>query len=255
MNVSQEAKFVIGQTVWAATTTSTRGKWPCPDCHDTQRWLAKTAAGEEIAVQCPRCTGYSSNNLPRLVYQKVETSVHTLTIGSIQMDTAARDGKIYRYMCAETGIGSGQIHYEGDGGMGLYDNKSAAENAAEAMRVAEQAAWDSKPSALEAAAYAELPLNVALEFKWHRDIYDSWAKARYYKEGIEKVLDEDDPDVKTLEDKIWALKDAIDERPWLREHPVQTLINAAKNVTPRSGAYDSVWAAVEALEAPLSLDG
>jgi hypothetical protein len=40
--------------------------------------------------------------------------VRQLTVGSIQIDTASDPGEHVRYMCVETGVGSGNVYYQSD---------------------------------------------------------------------------------------------------------------------------------------------
>lgn len=106
-----QPRFAIGQIVYVGTAEARTEALPCPDCSGTHLWKALSPAGAEYDVACPRCGGLS-RYLPRLSYTTWVPNVRQLTIGSIRIDTAARNCDYVAYMCYETGIGSGTIWYE-----------------------------------------------------------------------------------------------------------------------------------------------
>ena len=84
----------------------------CPDCLGKKVWNVKTPSGDEFTIPCNTCElGYQCYGTISIY---VESAVVTpLTIGSIQTDS--NDGKNpIRYMCEETGIGSGSLYNECD---------------------------------------------------------------------------------------------------------------------------------------------
>jgi len=54
---------------------------------------------------------YSRGSIRRIAPRP---EVRSLTIGSVRVDTAAKESERISYMCEETGIGSGAIFYEHD---------------------------------------------------------------------------------------------------------------------------------------------
>jgi hypothetical protein len=124
-------KYSIGDVVWHASTMTEQKQHPCPDCLGTRKWKATSPAGAEYEFGCPRCgTRYHHNRDLQLDYTAHVAHIERLTIGSIQYNTASG---IYdhgaRYMCRETGVGSGSVYNESD----LYETEEAAQRAAEAI--------------------------------------------------------------------------------------------------------------------------
>lgn len=106
-------KFQIGDTVYKVTTTEVCKSHPCPDCLGEGKWKATSPAGTDYTFTCPRCsTSYQSHDAMCLKYYERAPRVDRLTIGSIRVDT--HDDKPVSYMCHQTGVGSGTIHYESD---------------------------------------------------------------------------------------------------------------------------------------------
>lgn len=100
-------QYAIGQVVWLATTQSGKEPYQCPDCLGTKQWKVITPAGEEYDYPCARCNG--TGTLSQLAF---EPAVQRLTIGSVRLDTNAKDAEKISYMCKETGVGSGSFYYE-----------------------------------------------------------------------------------------------------------------------------------------------
>ena len=101
-------KYEIGDTVWFASTEITQAWHDCPDCLGSKKWEAKSPAGGVFAVPCPRCSlTYHNNDDLRLNYATAKGTARKLTIGRAEFDY---DGP--RYMCHETGIGSGALYRE-----------------------------------------------------------------------------------------------------------------------------------------------
>lgn len=107
-------KYSVGDVVYFAATNAERKRHPCPDCLGTTKWKATSPAGGEYEFACPRCAAqYNSERDLMLDYSAFVPYVTKLTIGSIQVNTAkgAYDEGA-RYMCVETGIGSGSVYDE-----------------------------------------------------------------------------------------------------------------------------------------------
>lgn len=124
-----ETKYSVGDVVYWATTVTEKRTRPCPDCAGTKKWKAVSPAGGEYEFACPRCaSGYYANRDTTLDYHAYTPIASRLTIGSIQVNTAADSyNSGNRYMCRETGIGSGQVYSEDD----LYETEAEAIAAAQ----------------------------------------------------------------------------------------------------------------------------
>ena len=120
-----EPRFNIGQVVYTAYPELKKVFVDCPDCQGTKKWKISTPAGEEFEVNCQRCSG---GYLRVAVHSYLEPSAYVVecTIGSMELNTWAgscsQDGH-YKYMCKESGIGSGSVYYEN----ALFPTREAAE--------------------------------------------------------------------------------------------------------------------------------
>lgn len=123
-----KTKYSIGDTVFHGYTLQERREHPCPDCNGERKWTAKSPAGSEYTFGCPRCSmSYISDRDLQLDYTTHVPSARQLTIGSIQHNTAAGAyDHCTRYMCPETGVGSGSVYNEGS----LFETEDEALNAA-----------------------------------------------------------------------------------------------------------------------------
>jgi hypothetical protein len=124
-------KYSVGDVVYFASTTTEKKRHPCPDCKGVRKWKATSPAGGEYEFDCPRCsTSYNSDRDLLLDYSAFVPYVQKLTIGSIQVNTAkgAYDEGA-RYMCVETGIGSGSVYDEAR----LFSTEDEATAAAQAI--------------------------------------------------------------------------------------------------------------------------
>lgn len=123
-------KFDMGQTVWHANITTEHRRHPCPDCLGSKTWTATSPAGGSFEVACPRCSAvYQSNRDLSLDYQWLTPSAQKLTVGKINASTATGDDYDAgtKYMCCQTGIGSGTIYREDD----LFETEAEALRAAQ----------------------------------------------------------------------------------------------------------------------------
>lgn len=109
-----ETKYSIGDVVWYANTTTQAKQHPCPDCNDTKKWAAVSPAGNEYTFGCPRCsTRFNSHDELRLTYTAHVPTARRMTIGSVQFNSAKEGWDAgARYMCLETGVGSGSVYEE-----------------------------------------------------------------------------------------------------------------------------------------------
>lgn len=134
-------KFSVGDRVFSAGTTIVRKQRPCPDCMGSKKWKATSPAGVDYEFSCPRCSPlYRSHQEISLDYSAHAPLVQSLTIGQVRVQAGA-DPEV-RYMCQETGVGSGQLWDETD----LYATREEAEAAAEALAKArdEETPWVKK---------------------------------------------------------------------------------------------------------------
>lgn len=111
MNI--ETKYSIGDKVWWAGCVSGQKHTTCPDCLGQKAWTCKTPAGEEFAVPCNTCEWGYEGSRGYLSNYCTDPSVQPMTIGSVEIRThEERPEDRVRYMCKETGIGSGTLHSE-----------------------------------------------------------------------------------------------------------------------------------------------
>lgn len=122
-------KYSIGDIVYRAGSTAERKQHPCPDCLGLRKWKATSPAGTEYDFACPRCAAsYNSDRDLMLDYSAYVPMVSRLTIGSIQVNTAPSPWDHgSKYMCRETGIGSGTVYNEAD----LLETEDEATRAAQ----------------------------------------------------------------------------------------------------------------------------
>jgi hypothetical protein len=124
-----ESKYSIGDIVYRSGTVANRKQRPCPDCLGTRKWKATSPAGADYEFPCPRCgSSYRSSHELSLDYSQFEPSITKLTIGNVQFNSAegAHDSG-FRYMCVETGIGSGSVYNENDLHLSEADAIAAAQ--------------------------------------------------------------------------------------------------------------------------------
>ena len=124
-------KYALGDKVWTANISMKKVDSPCPDCMGSKKWEATSPAGESFAFDCPTCARTHDYTLR---HQVPEFAIRQLTIGSVQINTT--DEEPVRYMCHETGIGSGTLWGE--------SKLSADEEGAKVIGrnlVAERIAW------------------------------------------------------------------------------------------------------------------
>lgn len=104
-------KFEIGQRVVCVRVVWCEEKSPCPDCLGSAEWRVLAPSGEEWKVPCNTCSIGPYYSSGQVVEYDDRIKKEYLTIGSIQIDTERKECPI-RYMCRETGVGSGALWEE-----------------------------------------------------------------------------------------------------------------------------------------------
>ena len=113
-------KFSIGDVVWTARVCESYEQAQCDECLGSKQWKCITPAGSTFMVQCAECYALSQRRV-------FTPNVERVTIGSVRTDT--RDSSPVRYMCVETGIGSGTVWGEEK----LFCTEDEAQAAAEIL--------------------------------------------------------------------------------------------------------------------------
>jgi len=112
--VKLESKFNIGDIVFAARADREDVATVCPECLGSRHWDVTSPAGNTMTVECPTCTyGYEVRGY--VTKCEVRPTVQQLTIGQVKYETdydKRDDSMTFKYMCCETGIGSGAIWKE-----------------------------------------------------------------------------------------------------------------------------------------------
>lgn len=120
-------KFAMGEKVYAPVVRDAAEEIQCPDCLGSGRWTYKSPAGTTGEVSCPRCGGQKCLKL-----RSYRAAVECRHVGEIRVSTTPETygGKCeyVRYMCNETGIGSGSLYDEKD----LFKTEDGAMIAAQA---------------------------------------------------------------------------------------------------------------------------
>lgn len=104
-------KFNIGETVYKPARNYSDKRISCPDCLGTRVWTIVFADGHAEEVMCQTCKVGFSPASGVVHYKEWSPYVDTLTIGQIYGWDPING---MRYMCDETGVGSGTIHNETD---------------------------------------------------------------------------------------------------------------------------------------------
>lgn len=126
-----ETKYSVGDKVFHASTTTTAKQHPCPDCLGEREWNVTSPAGGEYTIGCPRCSArFLSDADLSLTYTAHVPSVQPMTIGSVQYNSVPSGWDSgARYMCRETGVGSGSVYNEDR----LFSTEEDATAAAQSM--------------------------------------------------------------------------------------------------------------------------
>lgn len=117
-------KYEIGDKVFSAGRAYSTKRISCPDCLGTKLWTVVFADGTSEEIMCQTCKNGFEPASGVIAYNEWSPTVQPLTIGKIY-GWEPDDGM--KYMCNETGIGSGTIHYERN----LFTNREEAQAQAE----------------------------------------------------------------------------------------------------------------------------
>jgi hypothetical protein len=130
-------KFEIGSKAFAADADYSFEYEVCPACLGSKVCHVTEVSGTVYDAPCPDCVeGYFSSGRKK-VYRHAPL-VHSLTIGSVRLDT--NDKQPIFYMAEETGVGSGRVWYED----ALFEDYEAALIVAKTMALERQAAANDK---------------------------------------------------------------------------------------------------------------
>lgn len=208
--------------MWSVYVSVGQGQHVCPDCHGTRTWTATSPVGETFAINCLRCsTSYAClpRDVPPLAYQKSEYSAQQLTIGSVQIDTADERSQV-KYMCRETGVGSGRVYDERD----LFADEADARRSAEEQTRVYQAKLDAGPINPIRAEAATWTLSAAFPHVWQEEIYHAWDRFRALKDACDEVLHDRDDTYELSSNARELIGEALEPKPWLRPNPVARLV-------------------------------
>lgn len=218
-----ETKYSVGDVVYCAGTTTTRKQHPCPDCLGERKWRAVSPAGTEYDFACPRCSAsYNSDRDLTLDYTAHVPSVRRLTIGSVQFNSANGSWDSgARYMCRETGVGSGSV----------YDEARLFETEADALAASELMAKDADKSLEWCAKQYDKALSVSdyqLEHAMMKEAkeYKSRAGALLY--NITDLFDT----INEAEDKDAILEAIDDYKRWAWERDIKAIAPTPQSSDP-----------------------
>lgn len=105
-----ETKYSLGDKVYKPISTYTSRKIQCPDCVGKKEWLITFPSGEKINISCKTCE--SGNILTKISSGFVDVFEHNPSVKKLTIGQIRTEGDKISYMCNETGIGSGTLHYE-----------------------------------------------------------------------------------------------------------------------------------------------
>ena len=100
-------KFEVGDKVYVGEVHMRESHITCTECKGTGAWKITTPKGSEFEIRCQACRQRKERNIS---VWKATPEVARRTIGSVQIDTS--DEHPVKYMCKETGIGSGRVYKE-----------------------------------------------------------------------------------------------------------------------------------------------
>jgi hypothetical protein len=237
-------KYKIGDVVWRGRVFQKEMTLPCPDCLNTGTWKVTTPGGSELEADCQRCRGHwQQRGVPSLKDFTFEVVVERLTIGSVRIDTADRDDHPVSYMCRETGVGSGSIHYENM----LHPSEEEARAQAQAEVAAKEKVRAATPERLEKVRFKYLSMRDAALLAANDAVWNSWRRYKNLREDIEGELEGDDKaeSLDDLRDKLQHHLNWDKEYRNNEEHDVfEGILQAAKvaaqvhNDTHLQGALD-----------------
>lgn len=121
-----KTKYNLGDVVYNASCYRDSYFEKCPDCDGTGKWKVE---GKDLHVGYKTCneSSWQKSIAGKVRKFKYFPKVQKLTIGQIRATIGY--GPEVRYMCKETGIGSGTLWYESN----LTKDKELAEKCAEIL--------------------------------------------------------------------------------------------------------------------------
>ena len=121
------ATYDLGNKVWLIRQTKPKIWTPCTFCGGSKEYIdyyvkdgTKVIGKDGTAQRCPQCNGHGGINI------YLEKGWHVqgeLTVGQVTMMKSGSEQE-ERYMCHETGIGSGSFYYVKD----LYPTQEEAQS-------------------------------------------------------------------------------------------------------------------------------
>ena len=102
-----ETKFSVGDKVYHPFTQHDHEEFTCPDCDGTKVIHVEFAGGRREEIDCVTCRDLWGHSSGKLKKPSLSVVVVCYTIGSVGIDERGP-----RYMCNETGVGSGSVYYE-----------------------------------------------------------------------------------------------------------------------------------------------
>lgn len=133
-----ETKYSIGDRVFSSHAYWSKEQVECPDCLGKKEWEVTTPTGEKFTAPCNTCMrGYFSTGM--VDDWGYNPKVDLLTVGQVKLEigygvsytNGEAQGREEKYMCTETGCGSGQVHHVAD----LFDTMEEAMENAKALAV------------------------------------------------------------------------------------------------------------------------
>jgi hypothetical protein len=108
------SKYDIGDVVYSVQVESVDVRHTCPECLGAKEWTITTPAGNSVTVECPTCSyGYTVRGF--IIKSQINPIPCRLTIGQVRYESGFDgEGMMFKYMCDETGIGSGTIWKESE---------------------------------------------------------------------------------------------------------------------------------------------
>lgn len=215
-------RYQIGDVVYSPRVESVTRAHACPDCLGSQKWTCTSPAGGDFTLPCQRCaSGYRRTNVPSLEYFEYAPSAKRLTIGKIDITTAPWSGDCkVKYMCKETGIGSGQTYNE----RLLFASEDEALAIATGEALEKNLAKKITPERMEQQHFSEIEFKIAELEATESALWNAWYAYRHLKEDIEEAIkDLSDADREPIEDVL----------RWEKEHrphpPLDVLLESVQS--------------------------
>ena len=103
-----KSKYNLKQSVYSVHVSSEMEQHPCPDCDGSGYWKIE---GKDKHIPCDTCNkSWNTGRLGVILKHKKIYIIEYLTIGQIRIQSGY-DPEV-RYMCEETGLGSGSLWLE-----------------------------------------------------------------------------------------------------------------------------------------------